>query len=273
MPKLRIQNEDMIVYSRTFSPAVTLSNRLGMNYLLSFTTSFDNLYLTPHYLNDVRLQYLAYDYLSLTFDYQANTLNTKNFPDKGIILNASAGVSDLLSGTIKTDSSKVTYGRSNKGGFEFDRFYTIHSNFKYYFSTSPRVTFALSGNVLFLTNSYSVTAQNNFYLLGGYQSLNKRSIPMVGFQANEIPIKGLAGFGTEMDLELSRNLHLNFTVNVAALQEATNKGTWSALAGYGIGVGYMSIAGPMKVGIMQGFYNNYTFRRGIKGYISLGYNF
>ena len=273
IPKLRMQNEDMGVYSRSFSPAISLSNRIGMNYLLSLTTSFDNLYLTPHYLSDVRLKYLAYDYLSLTLDYQANTLNTKNFPDNGIILNASAGVSDLLSGTIKTDSSKVTYRGSNQEGFVFDRFYTLHSNFKYYFSPRQRVTFSISGNVLFMTSSYPATAQNNFYLLGGYQSLNKRSIPMVGFHANEIPIKSLAGVGTEMDWEISRNLHFNFTVNIATFKEATNNAVYSGLAGYGLGVGYMSIAGPMRVGLMQGFYKNDRFRRGIKGYISLGYNF
>jgi outer membrane translocation and assembly module TamA len=183
------------------------------------------------------------------------------------------GVSDLLSGTIKTDSSKVSYRSSNPGGFSFDRFYTLNSNVKYYFSTTPRLTFAISGNALFMTDGYHGTYQNNFYLLGGYQSLNKRSIPMVGFHANEIPIKSLAAFGTEIDYEISRNLHLNLTVNIAAIQEASGIDTSSALAGYGLGVGYMTIAGPMRAGIMQGFYNNDKFRRGIKGYISLGYNF
>jgi outer membrane translocation and assembly module TamA len=41
----------------------------------------------------------------------------------------------------------------------------------------------------------------------------------------------------------------------------------------GIGAGYMSIIGPIKMGLMYGNYRKELFFRKIKGYISIGYNF
>ncbi len=273
IPILQIQNENMGVISRNFSPGITISKRLGLNYMMSLSSNFENLYLKPHFPNDENLKYLAYNYLTNTFDYQVNTLNTKNFPDKGTILNISTGTSKLLSGIIKTDSSKTIYEESDPGNFAFSRFFTFYGNFKQYFSRGDRFTYAISGDVLFITDSYDITEQNNFFLLGGFESLNKRSVPMIGFHANEIPVKKLAGVGTEVDMELSDNFHLNFSTNIFAAQEADRHSGYSILAGYGLGVGYMSLAGPLRAGLMHGIYNREKFFRGIKGYISLGYKF
>ncbi len=45
------------------------------------------------------------------------------------------------------------------------------------------------------------------------------------------------------------------------------------LAGFGLGAGYMTILGPIKVGIMYGHdpYNDYFSN--LKGYLSIGFNF
>jgi hypothetical protein len=110
-------------------------------------------------------------------------------------------------------------------------------------------------------------------MLGGITSLNERSVPMYGFHSNEIPVKKLAGFGMELDWEILKDLHLNLTGNIFAAQEAERDNGYSLLAGYGIGIGYMSIIGPLKAGIMQGFYEHEKYFKKIKGYISFGYAF
>ena len=136
-----------------------------------------------------------------------------------------------------------------------------------------RLTFLFGGDVLLITDTDSVSAQNNFYLLGGFESVNKRSVPMVGFHSNEIPVKKLAGFRTSIDMELVENFHLNFMANIFAVQEANlNKG-FSLLTGIGVGAGYMSIIGPIKIGVMYGIYKREVYFNKIKGYISIGYNF
>jgi outer membrane translocation and assembly module TamA len=61
--------------------------------------------------------------------------------------------------------------------------------------------------------------------------------------------------------------------NIFAVQEANlNKG-FSVLTGIGAGAGYMSIIGPIKIGVMYGIYKREVYFNKIKGYISIGYNF
>jgi outer membrane translocation and assembly module TamA len=47
----------------------------------------------------------------------------------------------------------------------------------------------------------------------------------------------------------------------------------SLLAGFGLGVGYMSIIGPFRIGIINGFSNSDRYFSAVKGYISIGYRF
>ena len=96
---------------------------------------------------------------------------------------------------------------------------------------------------------------------------------MVGFQSNEIPIKKAAGIRTALDFEFAENLHLNFIANIFAAQEVNRANNFSLLSGFGIGAGYMSIIGPIKIGLMYGNYKRETYFNKFKGYISIGYNF
>ena len=45
------------------------------------------------------------------------------------------------------------------------------------------------------------------------------------------------------------------------------------ITGIGIGAGYMSIIGPIKIGLMYGNYSKEKYFNKIKGYISIGFNF
>jgi hypothetical protein len=104
-------------------------------------------------------------------------------------------------------------------------------------------------------------------------SLNDRSIAMYGFHPNEIPVKQLAGLGIGFDWRLLKDLHLNLGGNIFGAKEADRAGGYSLLAGYGAGLGYMSIIGPVRVGIMNGFYRHEKYFSKIKGYISVGFQF
>ncbi|MDQ1296155.1 MAG: BamA/TamA family outer membrane protein, partial [Bacteroidota bacterium] len=131
----------------------------------------------------------------------------------------------------------------------------------------------VSGDALYITDCDSVSSQNNFFLLGGTTSINERSIPMYGFHPNQIPVKRMAGFGMEFDWEILKDLHLNLNGNITAIQEADKDSGYSLITGYGIGIGYISIMGPLKAGIMQGFYKQEKYFNQIKAYISVGYLF
>jgi len=273
IPMLELRGDKGDVISRNFIPGVSINRRIGLNHMMSVSANYENLNLIIHHDSDVRLKNLSYNYLSTSYDYMFNTVDTKNFPNKGTIFNFFAGTSKLLSTGIRTDSSKVVFKGDNHGEFSFNRFFTLEGSIKYYFTPKEKLTFLIGGDVLYITDSDSISAQNNFFLLGGTEAINKRSIPMIGFHANEIPVKKLAGIRTDIDLELIENLHINIMANIFAVQEVNHNAGFSLLTGYGAGIGYMSIFGPLKIGIMHG--NSYPDRyfKKTKGFISIGYKF
>jgi outer membrane translocation and assembly module TamA len=61
--------------------------------------------------------------------------------------------------------------------------------------------------------------------------------------------------------------------NVAIAKEPGKSEDFSVLGGYGLGLGYMSIIGPLKIGFMHGFSSSERYYNAIKGYISIGFNF
>jgi hypothetical protein len=131
----------------------------------------------------------------------------------------------------------------------------------------------IGGDALLITRSDSVSEQNNFYFLGGIESVSKRSVPVVGFHPNEIPVRNMAGIRGEFDYEFIDNFHLNLMANIFAIGEINRDKGFYFLSGYGIGVGYNSFLGPLRIGIMQGNYKQEKFFRAVKGFVSFGYNF
>jgi hypothetical protein len=191
----------------------------------------------------------------------------------GLILNLSAGASQLLLATVKDETAETDYTGDTPGEFDFSRFYTFTGNFEGYFSTGNHLTFSIGGDAIFISGSDSIKRHNNFFLLGGIESVNKRSIPMIGFYTNEIPIRSLAAINTELDMELIKDFHINIMASAAAAQEIDRTDGYSLLAGFGLGVGYMSIIGPLKAGLMFGQYGQEQFFNKIKSYISIGFSF
>jgi NTE family protein len=273
VPMLELRGDFGDVFSRNFISGISINNRLGLNNMMTFSTDYENLNLILHYFSNAHLKNLSYNYMTSALEYQLNSLDSKHFPNKGVVLNAYAGTSRLISGGIRTDSSKVVFSGSDESNFSFDRFYTLYGNYRQYFSSGRRLTFSLGADILYITDSDSVSAQNNFYLLGGIESLSRKSIPMSGFHSNQIPVKKLAGIRTDLDIQLYENIHLNFMADIFAAQEVNKEKGFSVITGYGIGLGYMSIIGPMRIGIMHGSSGRNEYLNKTKGFISIGYNF
>jgi NTE family protein len=268
LPIMELKGEVGDVISRNLNIGLSLTRSLGLNHMMSISANLENLNLFPHYVSDNHLQKLPYNYLSVKYDYRINTLDTKHFPNKGMLLNLSAGASKLSAGLI-TDTSKTVFNRAGS----FDHFFTVSWNFKQYFSSNGKFTFAISGDLLYISDSDSISSQNNFFLLGGLESVNWRSVPMIGYHANEVPINRLAGLGTEIDYEILKKIHLSFLLNVAEIQQVNNNKGYSFLTGYGLSFGYLSIIGPLRIGLMHGKYSDEKYAKKIKGYVSIGYNF
>ena len=273
LPLYNIRDELGDVVSRNMSSEISLNRRIGLNNMMSISENYDRRRLILKYISDLKLENLTYNYLTTAFNYRINSLDSKNFPDRGTKFSFIASTSKLRSASIKFDSTTIDYKENKYSPYTFSRFYTFHASIDHYYSTTSQLTFQFGGDMLLVTGTDSISSRNNNYFIGGMDAANNRSIAMAGFQSNEIPVKRALGFRTGFDFEATENLHFNVLANIFALQEADRSKGYSVLEGISIGAGYMSIIGPIKIGIMYGEYGREKYFNRIKGYISIGYNF
>jgi hypothetical protein len=119
----------------------------------------------------------------------------------------------------------------------------------------------------------SITSPHNYYFAGGPDYTFSRSIPLIGFHSAEIPIDRYAGLRFDFDFEFQKDLHLDLIINTAIAREPGKGSDLSFLGGYGLAVGYMSIIGPLKIGVMHGFSNEERYFSAVKAFISIGFSF
>lgn len=168
---------------------------------------------------------------------------------------------------------KGTYKEANPGEYSFKRTYSLLVDFRRYFSAGHKITLSIKGDLLLTCDPDSVTSLHNLYYLGGIELLSPRSIPLIGFHSNEIAVNKFVGAGADLDIEVFKDVHLTLMANIFAVKENPYDENISLFTGFGLGVGYMSIIGPLRIGIMNGLSDNNRYSEAIMGYISIGYRF
>ncbi len=273
IPLIELLGEKGEMLNRNYISGLTANRYLGLNNRMSLYLNLENSTFVPDFLPLENLKRISYNSLTTGYDYQHNNIDTKHFPDKGTIFRFTAETSKLQSAIVRTDSSRTLYTENRHGEFIFGRTYSFYGRLKHYFSINSKTTFSVESNLLLTFEPDEEKSLRNYYFLGGIESVSNRSIPMTGFHTNEIPVTDLAGIGAEVDIELFEDIHLGLTANLFAVDQAYPDYGLTLMSGYGIGAGYMSIIGPIKIGIMHGFPRTENYFSRIKGYLSIGYNF
>jgi len=273
IPVMQLYEETGQIISRYYSTGLNLNKRTGLNHLTSISGSYENLILIPDYISSNNLKRVSYNYFNASFTHQINTLNTKHFPDRGLFLQISVGTTKLLSAGLHTDYNRSNYTQEIPGEFLFNRSYSLSGNFKQYFPSNNKLTIAVGGDLLMTQTNDSITSPHNYYFAGGPEITFSGLIPLTGFHPGEIIVDGLAGLRFDFDLEFFKNFHLNLSTNFAIAREPDTTEHLSMLGGYGFGIGYMSVIGPLKIGLMHGLSDKERYFSSVKAYISLGYSF
>ena len=274
LPLIKLRNETGPMLSQNFNTALSLSKRLSLNHLMTLTASFENQHMVPDYLTSTRINRLSYDYLRLNYSYQANSLDRKHFPQQGITSGISLSALRMVRGAVITGSRRSVFGPgSTDSPFSFDRNYSARAWINSYSPVSGKVTLMVGGDLLLTTGTDSVTSGNDFWLFGGIDPLTDRSFPAVGFHPNQITVRNVGGLRLGTDIEITTDLHLTVDLNLFALKEPYREAGFTITGGYAIGAGYMTVAGPVRIGIMHGLYDQQVLYRDVKGYVSLGFNF
>ena len=273
LPMLKIGNESGGMFNRNFCTGLSLNKYLGLNHLMNVSVNIGNSWFVPDFVSADQLKKVTYNFLSGSYNYQINTLDTKYFPNKGTLFQLTTSTSKLLSGMVSTDIMKETYKETKPGEFSFNRTYSLFGGFRHYFTAGDKITLSFKGDLLLAYDPDSVTSLHNLYYMGGIESLSPRSIPLIGFHSNEIAVNKFAGAGADLDIEVFKDIHLTLMTNIFAVKENRENENISLFTGFGLGFGYMSIIGPLRIGIMNGLSNNDKYSGAVKGYISIGYRF
>jgi hypothetical protein len=239
--------------------------------MISISGIYNETSLKPDYIHN-NIRNYKYNYLSSEFVFSRNTLTSKYFPEKGLRLRLSAGVSKLQSASKYDENAATKINMIKQANYESTPFYTLRGSIINY-SKINNITFSVGGEILLVSKSDSISQQNNFFLLGGVQTTSKRSLAMTGFHPNQLKINSVAILRTGMDITLLKDLHLNIMADFAATENTVLTQKITFLSGYGVGLGYNSIIGPIKAGVMYGLYENEVHFSPLKTYISIGYNF
>jgi hypothetical protein len=274
LPILEIRNEIGAAYFRSGYAGVAFSKYIGLNQLMNITFSLENNMFIPDYITQDRLRKkISYSYFSGGYSYRINTLDTKNFPNTGLLSQISVNTSRLSSAKIITDNYRTKYTSEFPGDFPFKRSYSVAGDFKRYFSPNRKLTFVAGWNALFTHTKDSTTSPHNYYFAGGQESACSRSITLTGFHPGEIAVDRYAGVSFNADLEFHEDLHLGLLTNIAIARETGQGRNLSILGGYGLEIGYMSIIGPVRIGLMQGISKYDRYFSAFKGFISIGFSF
>ena len=273
LPLVRLRHQTGAMFSQNFVTSLSFSRRLSLNHMMSLSGSLENQHLIPDYLTTDQIRKLSYNYLKLNYTYQANTLNYKHFPDNGLVYCLSASAAGLLRGAVKVGTQRYVYDREDASSFSFERFYSARASLTTYASPSAKLTLNFGGEALVVTSADSVTSNNNFFYLGGLDAVTDRSVTAVGFHANQIAVRSLAGVRVGGDFEVIDDLHLWVNTNIFAIREPDRLDGFTLAGGYGLGISYMTIAGPITIGIMHGLYARELLYKPVKGYVSAGFTF
>lgn len=273
LPLVRLRHQTGPMLSQNFITSLSFSRRLSLNHMMSLNGSIENQHLIPDYITTDQIRKLSYNYLKLNYTYQANTLNYKHFPDNGLVYCLSASASGLLRGAVREGSIRYVYDKEDDSSFSFERFYSARASFRSYASPSAKLTLNFGGEALFVTKADSVTSNNNFFYLGGIDAVTDRSVAAVGFHANQIAVRSLAGVRLGGDYEILDDLYLRAIANIFVIREPDRLTGFSLIGGYGAGISYMTIAGPITIGVMHGFFEDELLYKPVKGYVSAGFSF
>ncbi len=270
-PWLEHNYETGNTFSRNQTFNAGINNYIGLNNMITLSGTYYETNLKPDFISARGITNYSYDYWASDISFSRNTLNNKYFPDRGIVLNVSGGISRLRYASQFYDNLEIPLTYDTE--YDPESFYTIRAGIRNYFSKGKRTTFSIGFETLYMTDTDTISSQNNFFLLGGIQSDTWRSLPMTGFNPNELKVRRMSIFRTEADIEFLRDLHLNLMGDIAAVEDKDYPYELVLLYGFGMGLGYNSIIGPVKAGVMYGIHPGKTYFNDLKGYLSFGYNF
>lgn len=273
IPVMQLLDETGEFTLRTTNGGIGINKRSGLNHFMSLSLNLENASFSPDFIADEPLKRVTFNSLNAGFQNQLNTVDTKHFPNSGTVFQLSLNLSRLLSARTVRDNERNKYTPGQPAGFMFRRLWSAGASVRQYVSSGRKTTFTIGADAMLTYTSDSTTSPHTHYFAGGFESPFSKSIPLTGFHPGEIQVSQFASIRFDTDWEIHKDLHLGFLTSFALAREPASKEDYTVLGGYGFGLGYMSVIGPSRIGLMHGFSSTDRWFSGLKGFISIGFNF
>ncbi len=273
IPVMQLLDETGEFTLRTTNGGIGINKRSGLNHFMSLSLNLENASFSPDFIADEPLKRVTFNSLNAGFQNQLNTVDTKHFPNSGTVFQLSLNLSRLLSARTVRDNERNKYTPGQPAGFMFRRLWSAGASVRQYVSSGRKTTFTIGADAMLTYTSDSTTSPHTHYFAGGFESPFSKSIPLTGFHPGEIQVSQFASIRFDTDWEIHKDLHLGFLTSFALAREPASKEDYTVLGGYGFGLGYMSVIGPSRIGLMHGFSSTDRWLSGLKGFISIGFNF
>ncbi len=273
IPVMELQGETGEYTIKTNIGGISLNKRSGLNHFMSLSVNLENTSFSPDFITDKSVKRITFNSVNTGFQNQLNTLDTKHFPNSGTVFQLSLNVSRLLNGKTIKDNLRNVFTADQPGDFRFKRLWSAGGSIRQYASSGRKLTFTIGADAMLTYTADSAISPHYYYFAGGFESPFSKSIPLTGFHPGEIQVSQFAGMRFDTDWEIHRDVHIGLLTSFALAREPSSGEDYTVLGGYGLGLGYMSVIGPSRIGIMHGFSSTDRYFSELKGFISIGFNF
>jgi NTE family protein len=252
-----------------FKSSLAFGYAVGNNAKLSFETNYRNVSKHPVVMQKNNWNTAVYDNFTFKIQYLRNSLDHFYFPNRGSEIKFEIRSVNLL-------SSFREYGEPgiedpwNETGTRFFKDFSLFLRSRYYFSLSESFILAARLNAFLSLDNHNI--ENDYVMVGGFDPHHESAFPFYGFHTNEFVVENALGTGLSFEYNVNRKWRLNAGFDVYTLEDMETK-RFHLFYGGALELGFNSIAGPVKLGVMQGFYDYRQVFNGTKYYFSIGYLF
>ncbi len=236
---------------------ITYNQNLGLQFDFDRGAISSNINLTN------RIQRLQYDNLAVNLTYQLNTLDRYYFPTNGFDINCQikSGLPLYYKYDYDNDSLDVMFYDK-----DLTPFHQVILKSRY-FITLKNITLGATANGVLSTQNKFI---NNYMLFGGVGILNRKSIPFLGFHANEFVVQNAFGGGLSVKYNLQHNIQLGLHFESYFIEDL-NKVKLKNYKGLAFDIGYNTKIGPINFFIMEGLYPDTGYFSNLKFYLNIGF--
>ncbi len=267
-----------------FNVGIVNKLSLNTNHQIGYSVNYEVSTLKPSQsvktlYPEVNFDKYGFGGFSLNFFFNANTLNSLIYPEKGTRFDFYVKQSFANHAFVSPEISDSSNYEDLSLGLK--NYWKIYANIDRYFRFHPKLSMGLGMTMGMTSSNVVITDQ---FFLGGYQyNLRKNHVSLVGFGLNQVNnginqvnINDFFKVKTSLQFKILPTLYTSAIANIAAVADSPdhlisvlyNYRENTYFIGYGLGITYKSYVGPVSVVI-----GSNTSDYDLRWYINLGFNF